>query len=452
MSIDKRQTLAILLATWLMLLQGCGGGGSADLLSATQSLTDANVDTSQDRPLTPATPEDTVSSEVDAELIEVIAGDEPGNDSETDISIEDADEGAESFAESSYKLIPLASDQTGNVSSGSPQSDGASSEPLQPIESTELTGSNDIDAEDSSEVPQAGSNAVEEFDSTGAGIEATDLELTEPGIADQGQDAVERAGLDTITDLILLTGQSNAASLVTRFDAELDAPDQRVFAYTYDGWQVADLHQFWDEGIPGNFSANNPERDPYNNIIFQVGKALAKTANRTVGIVMITAPGEGISHWDYNSPFYNKMRNHAIAALNAVPHKSAFDAVVWMQGETDWLLHGTADPDIPEFESYESEAYKYYYPRKLAGLIEALRSDPWFGNEARFICTETIKAKLNPHLMTLNTDGDSLTGCAAASDLAARENDPHGNHFSAESLRVLGQRIADVYLTLHVID
>lgn len=265
---------------------------------------------------------------------------------------------------------------------------------------------------------------------------------------DVSQTLYERSGVDTITDLIFLTGQSNAASLVTKFNPNLDAPDSRVFAYTEKGWQIADLHQFWDEGIPGNFSADDPLREPYNNIIFQVGKALARSADRRVGIVMLTAPGEGISHWDHGGPFYHQLQNHAIAALNAVPHKSSFDALVWMQGETDWLMHGTADPDVADFESYQSDAYLNYYPHKLAGLIGALRSDPWFGESARFICTETIKADLNPHLMALNNDGDALTGCATASDLAARENDPHGNHFSAESLRVLGQRIADIYLQL----
>lgn len=266
--------------------------------------------------------------------------------------------------------------------------------------------------------------------------------------SEPGHQLRDSPGTESITDLIFLTGQSNAASLVTKYDVELDSPDQRVLAFTDQGWKIADLHQFWDKGIPGNFSADNSEREPYNNIIFQVGKALAKSADRRVGIVMLTAPGEGISHWDYGGLFYSELRDHAIAALNEVPHKSSFDAMVWMQGETDWLLHGTADPDVPPFESYQSDAYLSFYPRKLSQLIEALRSDPWFGGDAKFICAETIKAALNPHLMALNTDNDALTGCAVASDLPARDNDPHGNHFSAESLRVLGQRIADLYLAM----
>ena len=260
-------------------------------------------------------------------------------------------------------------------------------------------------------------------------------------------DKAQSTGLAAITDLLFLTGQSNAASLETEYDAELDAPDSRVYAYTDKGWRVADLHQFWDEGIPGNWAAEIDERDPYNNIIFQVGKSLARDASRTVGIVMLTAPGEGISHWDYDGEFYQRLREHAIASLNELPHKSAFDAVIWMQGETDWLWEGTADPDVP-VESYVADDWLNYYPRKLNDLINALRSDAWFGDQARFICTETIKAALNPHLMALNNDGDERTGCALASDLEARDSDPHRNHFSGAALRVLGKRIADVYMDL----
>jgi len=138
-----------------------------------------------------------------------------------------------------------------------------------------------------------------------------------------------------------------------------------------------------------------------------------------------------------------------LAALNALPHKHAYDGLVWLQGETDWLLQGTADPDQQgSFESLQSEEYLNYYPRKLTELIGNLRTDPWFGSNARFVCTETLKADLNPHLMALNDDADSLTGCARSAGLEPRANDPHGNHFSGASLRILGDRIAEIYLRL----
>ncbi len=250
-------------------------------------------------------------------------------------------------------------------------------------------------------------------------------------------------GLSDITDLILLTGQSNAAGLETAVDALKDAPDDQVFAFTASGWEVASLEQVWDDAIPGN-----PAGNPYNNVVFQIGKSLAQKDDRVVGVVLVTAPGEGISHWDFNSEFYLEIRQRANAALSAIPHKSGFDAMVWMQGESDWLFEGTADTGATGFASTDTEFFQNYYPTKLSQLISNLRSESWFGASGRFICAETKKAPLNPHLLALNADADDRTGCAAAADLATRPADPFGNSFSAESLRVLGQRLADVYLSM----
>ncbi len=256
-------------------------------------------------------------------------------------------------------------------------------------------------------------------------------------------------GIEDITDLFFMTGQSNAASLQTAYDATLDSSDSNVFAFTDTGWQVADLHQFWEQDIPGNYSQDDPARSPYNSIIFQVAKALAAKSDRVVGIVILTAPGEGISHWDYNSEFFIEIREKALAALNSLPNKHSFDAMFWMQGETDWLAEGTADPGATGFSGVDSDFYRNYYPNKLFQLISNLRSESWFGGDGRFVCAETKKALLNPHLMALNFDDDPLSGCAAAADLETRDTDPYGNHFSAPSLRILGDRLADVYLGLN---
>jgi hypothetical protein len=498
---EKQQFTAITFAIGLLLLQGCGGSGADSLIATpsdddagradpgvvavenTQGTASAAMELAVTETVTEAVPEMETESATEAateSAAEDISGEElvatptdadGGDVAETgtsDIAEAPAKTSAESAA--NVKDGDVAKDaEQGQTSTDNDASDmprvvtdkgthasdaGTNLALLQPNEP-------ESDSHSDAEVVVATSELPELADvpeSTGAATDtATDVAASDDLLKLTVKDAldtdasVEQSGhgIDSITDLLFLTGQSNAASLVTRFDAELDAPDSRVFAYTDQGWRVADLHQFWDEGIPGNFSADDPTRDPYNNIIFQVGKALATVADRRVGIVMLTAPGEGISHWDYDGEFYSRMREHALAALNAVPHKSSFDALVWMQGETDWLLEGTADPDLKgSFESYQSDAYVHYYPRKLTELIANLRSDPWFGDKARFICTETVKAAVNPHLMWLNNDDDALTGCAAASDLAARDNDPHGNHFSAESLRVLGKRIAEVYLEL----
>ena len=67
-----------------------------------------------------------------------------------------------------------------------------------------------------------------------------------------------------ITDLILVTGQSNVRGSLTEYDPTLDAAHPRVLAFTtsreqnaYSSggvWQQADLHQAWDiDGWhPGN--------------------------------------------------------------------------------------------------------------------------------------------------------------------------------------------------------
>ncbi len=251
-----------------------------------------------------------------------------------------------------------------------------------------------------------------------------------------------------ITDLFFITGQSNAAGLETSYDATVDIADSHVFAYTDNGWQVADLHQNWELSVPGNFSGTNPERMPYNHIGFQLTKAISEKSDRVVGLVVLTAPGEGISHWDYNSEFFTEIRQKATLALNALPHKSEFDAMIWMQGETDWLFEGTADPGATGFIDQTSEEYKNYYPNKLFQLMSNLRGESWFRFDGRFVCAETKKASLNGHLMALNSDDDPYSGCAAASDLPTRMTDPYGNHFSAESFRTLGKRLADVYLSM----
>ena len=251
-----------------------------------------------------------------------------------------------------------------------------------------------------------------------------------------------------ITDIIVLTGQSNASGVETGFDATLDAGNERLFAFNEDGqWQVADLDQYWDENLPSNFAAADEGREPYNNLVFQVGKSLSEQTDRVVGVILVTAPGAGISNWDYNSEFYTKIRNKVTDALATLPQKDSVDAMIWMQGETDWLAEGTADPSATGFASFDSDFYRNYYPNKLNQLINNLRSEFWYASEAQFICAETKKTNLNHHLMALNGDGDDRTSCAQASDLPTRDSDPFGNHYSAAGLRTLGDRIAALYLS-----
>ena len=277
-----------------------------------------------------------------------------------------------------------------------------------------------------------------------------------------------------ITDLILVTGQSNVRGSLTEYDPTLDAAHPRVLAFTtsreqnaYSSggvWQQADLHQAWDiDGWhPGNGSLADPSRQPYNNFAFHFARTLAESdPDKVVGIVIASAPGEGIQHWDAGGDFagtrYNDgvtfaqaVETQALAALNAQGVKSGFDAILWHQGETDHQFEGTSDVDVlAHFQNdpgYNPAQDRTYYPDKLDTLIARLRTSNWFSNDKPFICGETKSAPVNGRLMALNNDGDPWTGCAMASDLGTRD----GTHFNADALRTLGQRYGDKYLEMTI--
>ncbi len=257
--------------------------------------------------------------------------------------------------------------------------------------------------------------------------------------------------LADVTEVIVVTGQSNVLGSQTAFDAELDAPHERVFAYTENGWQVADLHLVWDDDAhPGNHSLSDTSRQPYNNLAFQIAKSIAtKSSARVPAFIVDADPGKGIANWDYNSSFYRKLNSKIKKALEAMPHKSSVDAILWHQGENDWLYEGTSDAGATGFTSEDSNEYKNYYAIKLSNLIRNFRSEPWARSDTPFICGETRRATgVNRRLMALNSDSDSLTGCVPATDLPARPDDSAGSHFSAAGLRTLGQRYADMYLDM----
>jgi hypothetical protein len=227
-----------------------------------------------------------------------------------------------------------------------------------------------------------------------------------------------------ITDLLLVTGQSNALGADTTFDAARDTPNSRVYAFTDKGWQIADLHQIWDLNW---HPRNHPDTDPSNNFGFQFGKKVAeRRPQKVVGFILVTAPGQGISHWDYGSEFYLKIRNKVTDAINQLPNKASVDGILWHQGETDWTAND-------------------YYRNKLRDVINNFRSESWFGSNKPFICGETVEAPVNEILMALNNDGDRYTGCVAAQDLSTILDDLH---FSAEGLRILGTRYATKYLQM----
>ncbi len=283
-------------------------------------------------------------------------------------------------------------------------------------------GSAEDDDEDSGTVVVVG----------GAGGDNPDQGTPEPEPAEQPFEPddffiPDDVRLDLITDLVMITGQSNALGASTTFDEDLDRPNSRVYAFTDQGWRIADLHQFWDLTHPGNFSDSDPDREPFNNFGMHFGKTIAENrTDRRVAIVLITAPGREIAHWDLDGEFFGQIRNKALNALNQIPHKSSFDGILWHQGESD-----AADSD--------------YYTTKLNQLITNFRNESWYGYEKPFICGETIGLPVNNRLNRLNTDGDDWTACVEGEGYPSLGD---GIHFSAEGLRRIGSNYAWEYITM----
>ena len=227
-----------------------------------------------------------------------------------------------------------------------------------------------------------------------------------------------------ITDLVLITGQSNALGAGTDFDHTIDAPNKRVFAYTSNGWEIADLHQVWDLGW---FPRTNPGTDPSNNFSLHFGKKLAELdSQRVVGFILITAPGKAIKHWGVNGKFFNEIRDKVSNAINELPAKSSIDGILWHQGESD----GRDD------DSYSGALYE---------LIANFRNESWYEFEQPFICGDTATSPVNQQLRKLNRDQDPWTACILAQGLPTRDD---GAHFNAEALRIIGERYADKFFEM----
>ncbi len=285
-------------------------------------------------------------------------------------------------------------------------------------------------------------NAVEELEPDNREITST-IQPSEENTIELPEELIPQPlldGPDGITDLILITGQSNALGSLTGYDPELDSSTDRFYAFTDQGWQRASLKQVWDLGW---HPRTEPDTDPHNNFGMHFGKRLTElNPDRVVGIVLVTAPGEGISHWDADGYFFNKIRTKALTALNALPHKSQFDGILWHQGETDWSAVGSLDPEVRQ-----QQVSNDYYSNKLWELITNFRNESWFSYTRPFICGETAQSPVNSRLMALNRDNDYWTACVAGSGLPTY--DDARVHFSASALRELGSSYAEAYLHLH---
>ncbi len=261
---------------------------------------------------------------------------------------------------------------------------------------------------------------------------------TTPDTSQGSAPPVVATGPASITDLVLITGQSNALGSQTAYDEVLDQPVDGFYAYTDQGWQQASLRQVWDLGWHPFKGLGD---DPHNNFGFHFGKQIVANSDRKVGIVLVTAPGEGINHWDTDNYFFNKIRNKALAALNELPHKTSFDGILWHQGETDWANTGSLDPELSEWELDPN-----YYSNKLWQVVDNFRNETWFDHGKPFICGETAQSPINARLMALNRNSDIWTGCVEGEGLDTW--DEAEVHFTAESLRTLGANYAERYLSM----
>ena len=265
----------------------------------------------------------------------------------------------------------------------------------------------------------------EEDESGSAPSQDSPVAASEPEVPEQTVWSAPIDGpyqLSDITDLVLLTGQSNALGAGTSYDPSLDGSDSRVLAYTNHGWQIADLHQIWDLGWhPGNDGSEAPS----NNLALHFGKRMTQLTegDRVFGFVLATAPGQPIAHWQRDGEFYQSIQRKVLAALAEHPTKNQLDGILWHQGESD-------------ANGGES------YARALSNLIGNFRAESWFSGDRPFICGETAQFAVNAQLMALNHDADPWTACIAAAGLPTHED---GAHFLAEALRTMGQRYADVY-------
>jgi len=227
---------------------------------------------------------------------------------------------------------------------------------------------------------------------------------------------------DQITDLIVITGQSNALATHSRFESFhlQDKPHPRVLAFTEDkGWQIASLEQNWFRSWPIGWES--PTR---NNAVFHAAKAIAlDNPEKIIGIILVAEGNRSIQLWEDEKEMALKLDRQISKATRVIPNKKV-DLVLWMQGEADV---GLSD-----------------YAEHLDRLIKRLQAKPWSGEDMVFICSETKGSWVNKPLMQLNDDNNTRSGCVAAADLNSNDK----IHFTTKSIRTIGKRMAVKYLQL----
>ncbi len=273
--------------------------------------------------------------------------------------------------------------------------------------------------------------------------------------------------VNDVTDVVLMAGQSNAAStFATNLQNSnsvpigVDAVDSRIIVWVptsrnAGSWQVANpCTQVWSHNdyYPGQGKSNWPKNggNCSNNTLFQIAKQLRRQGgNKKVAIILTGLPGQSINLWsNYGSAGIKEIREITNAALASFSYKR-IDLIAWAQGERD----------VGDYRTYES---------KLDALIDRLKSSSQSGinyfRNGKFVAQEisqqvnryngscsvdprkTEARLLNNAIRTLGNDGDSSTDWVAAEYLATLGcSNPH---FNGASQRTIGQRIADKYANM----
>jgi len=278
--------------------------------------------------------------------------------------------------------------------------------------------------------PQSGtttqnSNSLICIDVDGDGYGWDGFNTCDPGASTSTTPSGNVQVSSTVTDVVLMMGQSNALGENTLVDIQgVDAPRDNIVVWTQsNGWQVADLcTQIWQKGwFPwrGGVCSNHPA--------FQIAKGIINSdPTRKVAIIPTGIAGKPISWWDNNGVAYAQAKLHVETALASLPEKNEVSLVAWSQGESD---NGTEDAWFV----------------KLNDLFSRLRTESWVDPQKTiFIAQETKHSSINTKLPLLATDNDNLTGWIPASDLTTKD----GVHWSAGALREIGNRYANEYLSL----
>jgi len=238
-------------------------------------------------------------------------------------------------------------------------------------------------------------------------------------------DPNEVAGPEDVTDVFLMAGQSNALGEGTVSSPILDAPNNHVLVWTSAGrWEVANLQtSIWYRNFhPGVNDSNDPA--------FQVAISIVeKDPCRVVAFIPTSFPGAPISEWFVpgvpNGPdYYLSVEDTATRALASLPNKNQVDMITWIQGESD---DGRTN-----------------YFNDLQSLINQFRGESWVDESGLFVASQlrpTLNT-VNEQIAMLANDGDDTTDFTTNLGITTHD----GSHFDANSIRMVGDRLAEKYI------